>query len=463
MHSAPKGRNVSGIIPLSGFNNSFDFPWPDYLQPLREGMLAVERSVYECAYAGCDSIWIVCNDNVAPLLKDRLGDYVMNPRYFQEKDFVKRKDYHEKWTPIFYTAVSQKHRDRRDSLAWSILHGSLTSFVISSKMSQWCVPTKYFVSFPQGIYHPGLVSDHKDAIRGPNSFFLSTEGQTVRENKYTAFTFFPEDWPKFKYRSGSNIAQEMITHYEKHGVTKFYFTDSLINGSLKAFNDMCEKLAKYNSTHKAGFSWGGQFIFRPKRQLPQDHFKMIAEAGGNEFYVGVETGSDKIRWEMDKKFTNEDIDYQLEEFNKNNLHVYFLMLIGYATETIDDHNDTLKMFQRWQKYVATGTIAGIDLGVGLMFMKNTPLEKQIEQHGAYFLKNDFDLWQTTTNPDLDVWERVRRRIETHKEAIKYNWPIWRGTQRLEVVKQMLLKYEAFLNKSNQTFKPIVKDGLHFIN
>ena len=58
---------------------------------------------------------------------------------------------------------------------------------------------------------------------------------------------------------------------------------------------------------------------------------------------------------MDKKFTNEDVDYQLEEFNKNNLHVYFLMLIGYVTETIDDHNDTMKMFPRWQKYVATGT------------------------------------------------------------------------------------------------------------
>ena len=48
---AKKGRNVAGVIPLAGWNNSFDFPWPDYLQPIRQGMLAVERSVYECAYA----------------------------------------------------------------------------------------------------------------------------------------------------------------------------------------------------------------------------------------------------------------------------------------------------------------------------------------------------------------------------------------------------------------------------
>ena len=146
MKKAPKGRNVAGVIPLSGWNNSFDFPWPDYLQPLREGFLAIERSVYECAYAGCDSIWVVCGEDVAPIIKKRLGDYVMSPRYFEEKNFVRNKDYHEKWIPIFYTPLSQKDRDRRDSLGWSALHGALMAFQISDKMSQWVRPTKYFVS-----------------------------------------------------------------------------------------------------------------------------------------------------------------------------------------------------------------------------------------------------------------------------------------------------------------------------
>jgi hypothetical protein len=71
--------------------------------------------------------------------------------------------------------------------------------MISDKMSQWVTPTKYFVSFPYGIYHPGKVRDHRDAIRGPESFFLEYEGKTVRDNMFLAFTFFPEDWPKFKW------------------------------------------------------------------------------------------------------------------------------------------------------------------------------------------------------------------------------------------------------------------------
>ena len=161
--------------------------------------MALERSVYECAYAGCDSIWIVCGDDVAPLIKKRIGDYVMSPGYFDQKDFVKSKHYHEKWIPIFYTPMTQKDRDRRDSLGWSALHGALMAFQISDKMSQWVLPTKYFVSFPYGIYHSGIVKPHRDAIRGKQSFFLSHEGKTVRDGMYLAFTFFPEDWPKFKH------------------------------------------------------------------------------------------------------------------------------------------------------------------------------------------------------------------------------------------------------------------------
>ena len=195
---APRGANLAGIIPLSGWKSTFDFPWPDYLQPLREGFLAVERSVHECALAGCDSIWIVCNDDVAPLVKERVGDYVMSPRYFEEKDFVKRKDYHEKWIPVFYTPIDQKDRHRRDSLGWSILHGALTVFKISNNMSKWVCPTKYYISFPYGIYNPSCLSKNRASIRGPKSVFLCHEGKTIKDNKYLGFTLFPGQWLKLK-------------------------------------------------------------------------------------------------------------------------------------------------------------------------------------------------------------------------------------------------------------------------
>lgn len=259
-------------------------------------------------------------------------------------------------------------------------------------------------------------------------------------------------WPKYRFRSGQNIADEMIKHYEQHGVQQFFFVDSLINGSLKAFRDMCDKLADYNQTHKAGFGWGSQFIFKPKRQLTDDYFDMIAAAGGQQFYVGVESGSDKIRWEMDKKFTNEDIDYHLEHFHRTGMTVMFLMIIGYLTETLEDHEESIKMYKRWHKYVANGTIAGIDLNTSLMFFPDTPLEKMIESHKVEFPVMEFDatgnprkndmIWTSGLNPDLTFEERMRRRLEVNEMALKYKWPIWRGAQRLQSLYAQIKNYQG---------------------
>lgn len=309
--------------------------------------------------------------------------------------------------------------------------------------------------------------DRYDYLSKQKEFFIVGSRGCVRHCTYCDVGKY---WPKFRFRSGKNIAGEMIGHYEKHGVSKFYFTDSLINGSMKAFLEMCEVLANYNTRNKSKFSWGGQFIFKPKNQLPVDYFKIIRAAGGEEFYVGVETGSDKIRWEMDKKFTNDDITYHLEEFSNNHLSVIFLMLIGYVTETIEDHKETLKMFAKWQKFVAKGVIKGINLGVSLVYLEGTPLESQIKDHGVFFLHNnqlsekvDPMLWESNYNKPLNIPERIRRRIETHKEAIKYNWPIWRGTQSLNHVWNLLIKYEKILLKIDPGINKICTKGLHFID
>jgi len=241
IESAPKGRNLVGIVPLSGWDNKFDFVWPDYLQPLRPGMYAFERSIYECAYAGCDSIWVVCNDDTAPLIKKKIGDYVMSPRYFEEKDFVERKDYHEKWIPIFYTPISMSDRDRRDSLGWSVLHGALTSFVVSDKMSRWTRPTKYFVSFPFGIYDPSFVKNHRSKIRGNESFFISYQNKTVRENKYLGFTFFPDDWIIFKRHIKSQCSRgDKSIPLKKRWSSKNFTLDKIFNVSVISMDNIVE-------------------------------------------------------------------------------------------------------------------------------------------------------------------------------------------------------------------------------
>lgn len=261
-------------------------------------------------------------------------------------------------------------------------------------------------------------------------------------------------WPKFRYRSGQNIADEIIHNYETLGITRFYFTDSLINGSLKAFRDMCKKLANYK--FETPIHWGGQYIFRPKSVMSEEDFAMIKAAGGNLFFVGFETGSDRLRFEIGKKYTNVDIDYQLEQFSINGLKIIPLMFSGYITETIEDHQETLAMFPRWQRYVANGTIEGIELGSNLIILPGSPVEKMIESHGLSFMLNqsqepDMRLWQSLANPDLTIYERIRRKIELHEQAIRYAWPVWRQSSRLNDLKQLILKNNLHVPNTEKKF------------
>lgn len=288
------------------------------------------------------------------------------------------------------------------------------------------------------------INDYELVNNKPNFYITGSRG-CVRKCTYCDVARY---WPKYRYRSGKHIAQEIIHNYEHHGVTDYYFTDSLVNGNQKNFIQMCEILANYPFSNK--LSWGGQFIFLPKKSLKDEWFEIIAKAGGNEFYVGVECGSDRVRKDMGKNFTNEDIDYQLEMFERNNLHVMFLMFAGYITETLEDHQATMNIFPRWQRYVATGTITGIDLGMPLMVLANTPLERMIDDLHLTFVEGDNSslLWHSAINPSLDIKERLRRRLEINEQASKYTWPIWRSTQRLNDIKRIIIKNQLHLKEAN---------------
>ena len=299
----------------------------------------------------------------------------------------------------------------------------------------------------------GLVNlDDYQYLEGVRDVYVEGSRGCVRKCTYCDVAAY---WPKYRYRSGKHIANELIINYERYGIEKFYFTDSLVNGSLSAFSDMCNVLANYQYSDR--IKWGGQFIFRNYKTVPPEHFEMISKAGGNTFYVGVETGSDRVRKEMGKNFTNEDIEYQLDQFHKNKLKCTFLMFPGYVTETLSDHQDTIDMMPRWQKYVASGTINGLELGSPLIIVENTPLGKRIEEYQIGFLHSDTIVtshyWKSELNPDFDFVQRVQRQLELYEAAVHYKWPIWRFHTRAIDLQQALLNFYKTRQK-NSSYKVI---------
>lgn len=211
---------------------------------------------------------------------------------------------------------------------------------------------------------------------------------------------------EYRFRSGKNIADEVITNSKKYNIKKFSFSDSLINGSLKEHKIFCDILAKYNESAVNKITYKGQFIIRKSNQLDDLYWENLAKSGADDLYIGIETGSDAVRKHMNKRFTNEDIDYTLEKFKKYNITCNFLMIVGYPTETKDDFQQTLDMFTKYKNYqgsVITRVITGSTLGI----LPGTPLYDD-SLHLNIELDNNENNWIAFNNIELTLEERIAR-------------------------------------------------------
>jgi hypothetical protein len=281
--------------------------------------------------------------------------------------------------------------------------------------------------------------DHYHHLSSGKSLWINGSRGCVRR---CDFCDIGKIWKKFRFRSGESLANEIAQQITKHNVKSFQFGDALINGSMKAFNDMTSSIVRYVDEGKIHRPLlGGHFIVRPSTQMLPEHYASAGKAGLDLISIGIETGSDDLRFRMNKKFTNDDTAYHLEQCRKNNIKNLFLMFSGHPTETLEDHKKTLEMFKRFRPFVASGTITGLEVGSAAI-LEETPLSHWASEHGMIFdeekLKGDVRFWYNPANPSLTLKERIRRQLEIYETAMSLDYPINYMERQLQYMKRLLI-------------------------
>jgi len=188
---------LAGIVPVAGQSLDFEQLWPDCLMPIAPNFTLLEAAVAECAWAGCDTIWIICNDDISPLVRKKIGDFVGDPVWAYRK-FDKFPNDSKRQIPVYYIPVHPKDRDKRDCLAWSVIHGSLSIFKIADEISRWVIPNKYYVSFPYGYFPAWQLREHRGSISSSKNIYLTSNGKSMKDNFYTSFTFGKDEFIEFR-------------------------------------------------------------------------------------------------------------------------------------------------------------------------------------------------------------------------------------------------------------------------
>lgn len=191
-----------------------------------------------------------------------------------------------------------------------------------------------------------------------------------------------ETWTKYNWRTGDNIFEEIMYQNKRYGVRHFKFQDNLINGNVKEYTRLTTLLAEHNQKNpENSIRWTSFFIFRPKTSMSEKDWQLTAASGARTLQVGIENLTEKGRFHMKKKFSNADIDYSLSMAKKYNIKVLFIVMVGYVTETEQDHQETLKWIYDNRHY-AGNPIEKVQLGGGLAILPNTWLSRNQKELGV---------------------------------------------------------------------------------
>ena len=250
--------------------------------------------------------------------------------------------------------------------------------------------------------------------------------------KRCTFCDVPLLWPKYKWRSAEHLFSEVELLYHEHGRRMFRFTDSLINGSMSQFRIFLDMIKKFNSDKKYDIDqikWWSQWIVRAKGQMLEEDFALMKQSNVNELDIGLESFSESVRWHMGKKFTDDDLWWNLEMMHKYRIHYTLLMITGYPTETPEDHQNTLASIQRMAD-LGYLTPSSNRTSTAYLSFGNTMMIQP--DYKIYKMLKDDPLWRDGVGHndwsygDNTIELRLSRHLEIHKlveqvSGLKSSW------------------------------------------
>lgn len=148
------------------------------------------------------------------------------------------------------------------------------------------------------------------------------------------------------------------------GVDRIIFIDDTFNVPLKRFRDMCDIFCKYD------FEW---FSFLRCQYLDDETARLMRDSGCRGVYLGIESSSDTILKNMNKKATREKFLHGLELLKKYDITTMAAFIIGYPGETDETIAENVEFIEN----------AGIDFYCLKEFylIPHTEIARQSEAYG----------------------------------------------------------------------------------
>lgn len=184
---------------------------------------------------------------------------------------------------------------------------------------------------------------------------------------------------KYRGRQSLGVLQEILTLNEKYGTDFVWFLDSLVNGNVNELRAFCKGLIASG----VKINWTG--YARCDKRMDNDYYKDLGDAGCTMLSYGIESGSNKVLKDMDKRITVDIIEQNLKDGAQYRVAAHTNWIIGFPTETPQDFYESMTLMWRNKEY-----LDNISTGHGFTEPPDTILSQNSEKYGmikSYYMEN----------------------------------------------------------------------------
>jgi len=129
-----------------------------------------------------------------------------------------------------------------------------------------------------------------------------------------------------KIRPVSEITEELSSHINRLGISRFYFCGAPINADPQLAIDLCNELIE----NKLDISWSAETTAVPA--LPDSTLEMMKESGCHTLSICAVSGSDSVLSRFQAGFAANDIDKLLNRANRTGIRCGISLISGFPGE-----------------------------------------------------------------------------------------------------------------------------------
>ena len=207
----------------------------------------------------------------------------------------------------------------------------------------------------------------------------------------------------YRTRSPKNVVDEIEMLHNKYGESQFTFYDDAFTVNRQNVMTLCQEL----KTRKLNISWDCETRVD---YVDEELLQTMKDSGCLAVWYGVESGSEKILGQMNKKIKLEQTRHAFKMTQKTGMMVIASAIIGFPGETEETAWETINLIKELNPddigfYVATP-------------YPGTPMYEQVKANG-WLRITDFDKYDTATPTFETPWlkmERIREiRYKAHQQ------------------------------------------------